>query len=64
MAASIQCGNRVFESGNASTVITLNTESEERFKHDLIEALLSLKAVNLDGVQEIYLLEHITKLLL
>ena len=27
-----------------STVITLNTESEERFKHDLIEPLLELKA--------------------
>ena len=39
-----QYGNLVFESGNVSTVITLNTESEERFKHDLIEALLELKA--------------------
>ena len=39
-----QYGNLVFESGNVSIVITLNTESEGQFKHDLIEALLELKA--------------------
>ena len=39
-----QYGDFVFKNGDVSTVITLNTESEERFKHDLIEPLLELKA--------------------
>ena len=39
-----QYGNLVFKSGEVSTVITLNTESEKQFRDDLIEALLELKA--------------------
>ena len=39
-----QYGNLVFKSGEVSTVITLSTESEEQFQHDLIEVLLELKA--------------------
>ena len=39
-----QYGNLVFKSGEVSTVITLSTESEEKFQHDLIDALLELKA--------------------
>ena len=39
-----QYGNLVFKSGEVSTVITLSTENEGQFQHDLIEALLEVKA--------------------
>ena len=40
-----QYGNLVFERGEVSTVITLNTESEGQFRDDLIQAIIKLKAV-------------------
>ena len=39
-----QYGNLVSKSGEVSTVITLSTENKKQFQHDLIEALLELKA--------------------
>ena len=39
-----QYGNRVFERGEVSTVITLSTESEEQFRDDVIQAIIKLKA--------------------